>query len=180
MEQISTEHRGHKIVYSDNAEHWWCGDWDYSNVSLAKVRAKIDAEYLKIRKSASLDCFEFASEYNYSPDVIPSKIIEYIGEKFEREWRTNAPKFVGHQVAAVAVRRANEKASRSTKVLSQFVPDTEDAHKAIAEAKRMHSLAKEAAERAKEAFNAIPRVTIEMINDLVRVAKNSSDGSGES
>lgn len=179
MSDLTTEYRGHSIRYGENSDEWYCGDWEITADKLSVVRKKIDAEYLKMRKAAALECFELSS-YNSEPKIVAAQVIEYLKERWSRHWSTGKDQtFEGHEVAVVSKRQGNEKASRRKTRLHDLMPDTPEAHAALAEAKRLYGLQKQAEAATQAAIKAIPRVEVEMISDLVKVAKSKDDNEEE-
>lgn len=81
MSRITTEYRGYRIIWSDNADEWVSYDAGkgISNPSLAKMKAAIDRIHLSERKAAALRVFEI-SEHG-SETKTESLIVEYLGPK---------------------------------------------------------------------------------------------------
>ncbi|UUV43026.1 hypothetical protein RCAQUAPHINA_56 [Rhodobacter phage RcAquaphina] len=167
---IETEYRGHRIIYSENGEDWYCPDIEKSNApTLSKVKAKIDRMYLDMRKRAAFSGFEIGSYQG--PKFTPTVIVDYIEEKVERSW--NDPKVIRsrkHVVAAVAQRGYKEKAARRHCDLQEIAPDTPETHAAFQVAEARWADLEQARKAYENAVAAIPRVTIEDIADLVKVS----------
>lgn len=171
MADIIIDHRGYVIRFNENADEWSCHDAGYySSPSLAKVRARIDKMLLDTRKKAAVDCFELSGgAYRGSVDKIPAKIIEFVKTKPDKDYRGN-PLPPKHIVASVAQRSMSEKASRKEVELSELMPDTPEAHAAFARLEEACKRLREAQNATNEAFKAVPRMTIDMIEELVRIA----------
>lgn len=174
---IKTEHRGHTIIYSENGDEWWCSDINYSNVSLQKVRARIDKMYLDLRKKSATPCFEIS---NYGKgDKVESSVVEYLDEIWEGGgWNLKTPRHLAnHKVAVVAKRQGSEKSSRREAKLSELMPVTDEANAAFEEFRRLRDIAIDAQRVANAAFDAIPRLKIEDVAELVRIKK--TEGSSD-
>jgi hypothetical protein len=163
---LRTEHRGYEISYSENADEWNCFDARSSAPTLSKLKAKIDALHLKIRKNAAVDGFEISS--HGSLRLNPCRVIEYVGEKYSGGGWSNKPKqLVDHEVGCVAQRRGSERKSRSNTQLSRIAPVGPETDAAVAIAMEMEKK-KNAAEAAyNEAVKAIPRMRIDDIQELI-------------
>lgn len=177
---IETEHRGHRIVYGMNSEDWFCHDVGFSSPSLSKVKQRIDKMYVDQRKRSAVEAFEIemAGSFGEAPTKVPASITEYVGPKMEKDFRGVKRELiqVGHLVASVAKRGSDSKAARRDRLLDQMMPDTPEAHAAHEEYLRAVLIVQQAKKAAHEAFKAIPRMTIDMIADLVRI-KESGDAS---
>lgn len=167
---IETSHRGYKITYSENMDEWSCyeaGD-GFSAPTLTKLKEKIDRMLLSERRAAAIHCLEING---ILPTFVEATLIEYIGPRIERDYYGSKPaRLTGHTVAATANRSGSSKASRREMLLSSFAPDTREVHAAICEASVAYQQ-KVAAEKAyKTAYDAIPRMSVEQIADLVRIS----------
>lgn len=168
MTDLTVEHRGYKIRYSDNEDNWWCPELGSgkaaSSESLRKIKERIDKVLLTERKASALSCFEL--EIGGRANATEADIIEYLGPRIDYASR----KVDEQRVGVTARRRGNEKVTRSERSLSSLMPDTPEAHAALAEAKRLQAIADEAKKVADAALNAVPRVTIDMIEALVKIS----------
>jgi len=178
-EKIKTEYRGHGIIYSENGDEWWCSDINYTNGSLQKIKARIDKMYLDLRKRSATPAFEI-SNYN-GPVKTEATVVEYIGEVWEGGgWNTKKPRqLVDHKIAVVAKRTGSEKASRREEKLSTLMATTPEAEAAFAEYVRLHAIAREAKKVADAAFDAIPRLTLDDVAELVRIKKTEGEAFKE-
>ncbi|TIT80123.1 MAG: hypothetical protein E5W57_04120 [Mesorhizobium sp.] len=172
MAEIETTYRGHLIRYGENSDEWYCSDLESGNnshASLAKLKAKIDKMYLDLRKKAAVKAFEINPGYmGRLPECIEATVTEYLKTFTEKNWKgVEGP--TRHKVAAVALRRDNDRASRAEKELANLMPDTPEAHAAYAEALRLYEVTKAAQLAADEAFKAIPRLSLDDIRELVRI-----------
>lgn len=172
---IEVEHRGYKIHYAENGDVWRCWDLngkDAENAALSKVKQAIDRVLLKERKENAVTCYEISSGSSFS--AIEAQIIEYIGPKIERPYRrdmSRIPKQVtGHTVKAVAKRRMNDRASAQNGELRGYAPMTPEVEEAIARAEYAKGELNAARKRYEDVLNAIPRMTLADIADLVRIS----------
>lgn len=180
---IEVSHRGYTIRYADNADEWTCYDVQdakgrsYSSPKLSNVKAAIDKMLLDVRKSNALACFELGIPTSfYGPKKTAAKIIEYVERKVERDHYGKKPDTVRHIVASVAQRGSSERAARRNEDIDKFMPDTPEAHEAFARFEAAAAREREAHAQTQAAFAAIPRVTVEMISELVRVANDAELG----
>lgn len=180
MADIVVEHRGYVIRFNENADEWACHDAGYySSPSLAKVRARIDKIALDTRKKAAVDCFEISGgSWRSTAEKVPAKIIEFIKTKADKDYRGN-PLPPKHIVASVAQRSMSERASRKEVYLAELMPDTPEAHAAFARFDDACKRLREAQKAADEALKAVPRMTIDMIDELVRIASDPALTQGE-
>lgn len=164
---IKTEYRGHSISYSENSDEWWCQDINYSNVSMQKVKAKIDAFYLKLRRESAVPCYEISSFGG--PSKTESTIIEFVKTVEQRAWATHAVTRVEQKVAAVAKRAGSERAARREVGIETLMPETPAALAAFAEAERLYEDVRKAEAAFRAAFDAIPRITLDDVAALKKI-----------
>ncbi|RWX72558.1 hypothetical protein [Mesorhizobium sp. M2A.F.Ca.ET.039.01.1.1] len=184
MADIEATHRGYVIRFNENSDEWYCSELGstsgyYSSPSLSKIKARIDKMLLDVRKKSAFPCFEIGGWTHARAEKSEAQITEYLGRGKSYNHKLNhgsggyepGP----HRVASVAQRGANEKASRKEIEINTLMPDTPEAHAAFVlfeEACRREQAAKKA---TKAAFDAIPRVTLDMIPDLVRIAEGGTE-----
>lgn len=175
---ISTKYRGHVISWSDNLDEWTCYDLSdkvYSSPKLSNIKAAIDRLYLAERKEASVPCWEISG---HSAQRIESNVVEYLGEKVDRNWSTNQYEVVDHKVAVVATRKGNERPARKQTELGLLSPKTPEVEEAWAHYVKLDAEAKRASKRATEAYYAIPRMKVEDVAELVRLYKLEEEKDG--
>ena len=178
MTDISVEHRGYTIRFSENADEWSCNDVQtkdgryLSSPSLAKVRAGIDRMLLDVRKASAVRAIEIGSSHH--PSFVEALITEFIKTVNNRDYKNRElpPK---HVVAVVSTRGGDKKAARRLVTLNDLAPDTPEAHGAFEYFKAKEAEAATAAAVAREAFDGIPRMTLDMIEPLVRIAEGGVD-----
>lgn len=130
--------------------------------------------YLDLRKKAATKAFELGGGgWNGKPTINETTIIEYVKPFAEKSWK-GVEGALRHKVACVATRRGNERASRAEMELTALMPDTPDAHAAFAEALRLAEIAAEAHKAAAAALDAVPRLALEDISELVRIKQSEA------
>jgi len=170
---MKTEYRGHNITYSENSDEWNCYDIGYSNISMQKVKAKIDAFYLKLRKASAVQCYEISGHGRIQKTE--STIIEFVKTVEQKAWSTGKVTRTDHKVAVVARRDGNERASRRETDIQMLMPETEEAHAAFAEAERLYERVVKAQKEFDTAYAAIPRVTLADIEALRNIKEGEAD-----
>lgn len=172
---IETTYRDHTIRFNENTDEWSCYDVGsaFSSPSLSKVKARIDKMYRDLRKSAAIPCFELSGGYSDRPPrTTEGTLIEYLGPIMERPpYNSPSPDLVlkGYKVAVVATRGGNKQAGRAEVKLHDLMPDTPEAHEALSAARVAYEAVKVAVAAYKEAYDNIPRLTLDDIPDLVKV-----------
>lgn len=172
---IEVIHRGYVIRYNENADEWSCSDAGYySSPKLSNVKQRIDKILLDVRKKAALDVFSIGGSADIRAGKNAVRIIEYLGREKVSSLRANygsGGKVDGeHKVAAFGKDGWSEKKARREYTINNLMPDTSEAHAAFARYEEACAREREAKQATKVAFEAIPRVTIDMISELVRIA----------
>jgi hypothetical protein len=179
MNSIEIEYRGHVIRYSENADEWTCYDLNsYSSPKLSNVKQRIDKMYLDQRRKSALPCYILEGGYDIHGPLrkIEASIIEYVGPEHRRDHsRGMTADVVDHKVATTAVRHGNERASRTVSELSGLMADTPEALAAFDQAVALYKKARAAWDAYREAVKQIPRVSLDDIPDLVRIASNQEE-----
>ena len=170
---IETEYRGYRITYSENGDEWACYDIASGRgataLTLSKMKARIDKYLLGVREDASVACLELQSYGRTEP--IEVTIIEYLGPKIEGGGYSGKPYHVAsQQVATMGARHGKERQSRRETDLSKCVPLGPETDAALAEARRLGEIMLDAENAYKAAVAAIPRVTIDQIDELIKVS----------
>lgn len=170
MSSITTEYRGYSISYSENADEWNCYDCGVSHASLSKVKAKIDALHLKLRKTSSVECLFLGEGYGRA-GVTHATMIDYMGPEYTSgRWPEKEKTLVGHKVAAMHRDARKDRPTRQTGRLENYAPDTPEVREAVAAWVQAEREEEEARQRKEKARNAIPRMTLEMIDGLIKAA----------
>lgn len=155
MGVLETVYKGHKIIWSDNGDNWYCSSMALENVSLAKLKQAIDKEYLKERKAASVPCI-LLNQNSGSFDEMT--IIEKVDDT---RYDTNRVAVLG---------KVGDRNVRQLMRLANLTPDSPAARSAIENWLGERALAVAASRRATAAFDAIPRMTLADIAGLVAAA----------
>jgi hypothetical protein len=177
MSGISIEYRGHTIRWADNEDCWTC--WDLGNKAksspkLSVIKAAIDKIYLAERKAASTQCWEINS---HSGTREFANVIEYVGPKVERAWAGEITSETKHIVGVVAKREGSERNSRKDIETSRLAPVGEATDKAWAAYEVAMESRKLAQSRERDALAAVPRLSLDDINELVALASKGEDNA---
>lgn len=172
---LETEYRGYTIRYSENEDRWNCYEVDKKGaVTLSDMKKRIDAMHLKMRKEASVPCFEIKrreGKDTWDVGLIEAKLIDYVKPRYEGGSWTGKPQYIAdHRVATVAKRPGSTRAARQEVYLSTLVPDTDEVHSAIFKANKLGHEAHLAATAFRDAVEAIPRLTLDDIQNLVEAS----------
>ena len=170
---LSTEYRGYEIRYDQNGDVWRCYAADFSHLSLAKVKAKIDKLHLAIRKAAAFDCLFLGTRHG-KPDPVPSRAIDYKAkrERNRNQWKGgDQPEFlVTHHVAVMkeASRFGSEPGSKgkSWQRLGDLAPLGPETDATLAKVAECHAEVVAAEARRAEAWKLVPRIEVEDLGDL--------------
>jgi len=173
-DQVVIEYRGYKIRFGENSGEWWCSDFNASNMDISKVKAVIDRHLLRVRKASSVDALiengGFGDDFR---NLVPVKIVEYLKPSKKRTGQFGLGEEVveDHVVAVMGTFSGNDRASRREEKLSTlYKPGTfTDALAAeIAEERRVIEAARK---RIHELREKIPRIPLDEIAELVKVAQ---------
>lgn len=178
MSNIETIYRGHVIRYNDNSEEWYCSDLEgkgYSNAKLSRIRAAIDKIYLDRRKSASIKCLEIAyGGPRRFGTIYDAVITEYIGPVMTTDYKTGGKKLDHHKIA-VSAKRDGDKMTRKEMKLSDVAKDSSEIRDAYEAYAKAYEQAEELHRKAYEMWQAIPRLMIEEIAELVAIKKGETE-----
>ncbi len=170
---LSTEYRGYAISYSENEDRWNCYACKVSAETIGKVKAKIDAIHLKMRKAAMVRAYEINSNHTHGPELRECRLIDYLGEKWSGSW-TASREVVDHRVSSMAVRDSGlgigQRAGRQERNLSEIVAMTPKAEAQMIEAQRLHVIYRAAEDAYQAAIDGLPRLTLEDIAGLIKAA----------
>lgn len=160
MTQIKTEHNGREITYAENQDIWRCWDLEMEASTLSALKAKLDKFDADQRRVAQVPAFRIGSMYE-RPEKEPVQIVLVVAEKDIPEWH----KSEGPQVWVVPTSKKGSK-SRQKVSLSSLMPDTPEAaaaYEAFLQASEELRLAQASASIA---FKAIPRVSLEALQEV--------------
>lgn len=174
---IETEYRGYTIRYNENSDEWNCYEARVSNVSLAKVKAKIDRLHLKMRKAAAFDCLYLGAPHG-KPDLRDARAIDY---RFRREknyssWTGEGPEFIEvHEVAVMMTGMFKDAPGKSWAKLESLAPLGPETDVALERVRQAQAEVEAAEARRKEAWAAVPRLTFEDVAALAEAADSKLD-----
>lgn len=169
----TTVYRGHTIRWSDNSDEWTCYDLSdkvRSSPKLSRIKAAIDRLYLAERKANATPCYELSQHGKR----IESTVVEYLGARTKTSWTGNTTTTT-HKVAVVAKREGSERPSRREAELTSLAPATPEVERAYSEYLALKAEAQAAADKADRAFKAIPRLSLDDIEALVRLEAEGGD-----
>lgn len=176
MPLIETEYQGHRIIYNDNTDQWTCRDLDVADAALSKVKDKIGKMLKATRKAEAVSVLLLSDSVAHAAPAVrltEATLVEYLGPNMERDYHHSRPaqtRQKGHKVAAMYRRSANDRASRQTAKLTDFVPDTPEAHAAVKVAQDAAAAIAAAITTYRDAVAAIPRVTPNDIAGLIAIS----------
>lgn len=168
-QRLETEHRGYPIYYGENSDKWHCRDIDLQADTLSALKRKIDEIDRKARQAAAVICYELVPRRGHQVETRDAKLIEYLGTRRPQKHQGD-PDEPQHVVASMAKRSFGERVGRQEVKLRDLVPISEEAHKAIDHANALGAKVAEAEAAYKAAVAAIPRLQIDDIDGLVKVA----------
>lgn len=173
---LTTEYRGYHIGYSENDDTWGCYDAGvHGQKTLGGVKKKIDDLHLKMRKAASVACFEVRGNEGkdgWYVSLTEATAIEYLGPHIERRWMSSAPpEITGHKIATVAKRGGSQRGARRETMMASICPHTSEVHEAVVAANALGAEAFAAAERFRAAVRDIPRLQLADIKDLMAASE---------
>lgn len=176
---LETTHRGYTIRYSENEDKWRsydAGDGMEAE-TLSKLKEKIDRMIARQKKETAISFLVIMDDVSERQTVLTeAKMTAYLGPKVGNVNYSSSQKEVkGHSVEAVYVARSfgskpDEKAARRSLDLSKCCPDTPEVEAALDEANRLGRIASEANMAHRKAVAAIPRMTLDDIESLVKLS----------
>lgn len=170
---MKTEYRGYEIRYAENADEWNCFAIGFSHEKLSKVKAKIDALHLKLRKSAAVDCFVLeGGGYQGESSMTEARVIDYIAPVREKKsWeRVGRGPVIDHEVAVVAKFSGSDKPIRRVMKLSSLHNEEALSHVAgINEIERQIASLQKLRGKLEE---DLPRLPFERLSDLVKASEH--------
>lgn len=170
---LSVEYRGYTIRYSENGDVWDSDafkTFKHSAPTLSKAKEKIDNLLRDVRKQAALQCFELTGGHNAPYGFRESTIIEYEGPKLEGGSWTGKKQYVDTHKVGIVSNRSGTKSARADGYLNTLVHATTEDQMKVDQANRLLSQAKAIEDEAKALIKSIPRVTLDDIQELVRIS----------
>ncbi len=182
---IQTEHRGYKIIYSENADEWTSLEaGDRMNApTLSKLKEKIDRMVSSQKKATAVDCVVIESEgYASSPTfVAEARMTAYVGPVLENKSHSSLQKRVKGQKVEVVYASTKygqkERAARREVELRSCCFDTPEFRAALDAANKIAAEVSALIDKHRKAVAAIPRLTLESIDALVKLS--GVDPTGE-
>lgn len=168
MSDLTTEHRGYTIRYTESADEWRCFDLDVDAPTLTKAKEKINALLLKHRKAAALDVLIVSARHR-SLSIIEGKAMDH---KTRRQTRRNPETgrydpFREHQIGVMAQYRGNKRPSKDFVTLDDLALPTPEVYAAIEKCRDSERRLKAAQQDYDACLKAIPRLTEEDIAGLI-------------
>lgn len=170
---LSVEYRGYTIRYSENEDVWNSDAFEYSKYSaptLSKAKERIDSMLRDVRKKAALTCYRIDGGHQEPYRLRECTVIEYNGPKVERPWQSSKKPFISSQNVGVVSARDGRKAARSEMCLENLIHGTAEDQVKIDTANRFRAEARRLEEEAKTLLASIPRVSLDDIQELVRIS----------
>jgi hypothetical protein len=156
---LETEYRGHRVHYAENGDCWSCLDLSIEAGSLSKVKAQIDATYLKLRKKSAVTVVVLGRNRGVAEGkAMDARPIRHRTYQATPGWK--------HEIGVM--RPKGEGQGKNFEKAGDLALPTPEVYVAIDEAKRLRKLAIEADELADDAWAAIPRITQEDVAGLLR------------
>jgi hypothetical protein len=168
-EKIEIPYRGYAISFGHNSGLWSCRELGQENIDINKVKAGIDRVCLKLRKENAVECLYLAHE----DELHPANIIEYAGHSTKKTgpFGTGPRVFESHLVYAMRPSYSStDRHSRQRDKLDNFVQRGPLTDAILAEIKAERETIKRAEQRIHELKKQYPRVTIDDIQALVKIA----------
>lgn len=148
MSQITTEHAGHEIVYSENEDVWRCWNLDAEAKTLSALRTKINKHLAEARRVDNVRVWKM--EWSGGPKLCAVTLLE--GD--EHAWIS--------QLASEAGKGRREKV-REKAALDSLILDTPENRAAMEAWRALEAAAREAQSAAYKAKEALPRATVEAL-----------------
>lgn len=178
-EKIEIQYRGYAISFGHNSGLWSCRELDLENIDISKVKAGIDRICLKLRKENAVDCLYLT----HGDELHPAKIIEYAGHSTKRigPAGTGPRVFEHHLVYAMRPSYSStDRHSRQRDNLDSFIQPGPLTDAILAEINSERETIKRAKQRIYELKQQYPRVTIDDIQALVKIAAVEAEAGEDS
>lgn len=145
MSQITTEHSGHEIVYSENEDVWRCWNLDAEAKTLSALKTKINKHLNEARRLDNVRVWKL--DWGGTPELYGVTLLEGDGAAWVAK------------VAPGANKGRREKV-REKALLKDLVLDTAKNRAAIEMWRSLEFVARTAQQKASDAKAAIARVTV--------------------
>lgn len=167
---VTVPYLGAKIVLDEDANLWKCDEVGYQNVSLKKVRKRVEQHRSQQRAAQAVSGFFIGKDG--AGQVLECKILRYIG--------THSPWAEGDGAKVEATWNtpfAAKPAKRDTN-LSEIVADTPENRAVLEEAAALRKQAYDLIKQATAKVGALPRMTVEDIPEMVAQFEKERDTAG--
>lgn len=171
---IEVNHRGYTIHYNENTDEWCASGANmFSHAKLTTVRGKIDQMLRAERQASSVPAFFIdADPFRGPQNPEPATVIEYVRERWDRDYKTGLNVMRGHTVAVMAggIGMKDRKSRRDVNMES-LMPANPEALAAYSNYLDIKHELQKLVVKARQAVAAVPRLTLEDIAELHRIAK---------
>ena len=160
---IETEHKGYEIRYSENEDCWNCYDLDVTGTSLSRIKAAIDKELLKIRKASAVDVIQLSAAHSSERKTTEVRAVDArpVGRR-----TYNATPGWDYEIGVMTP----GKRGKSFVKASSLAEPTPEVFEQIKAARALQAEADKAEKLAREAWEAIPRISHEYVAGLIKAA----------
>jgi hypothetical protein len=147
MTEVSVEHNGKKIVYSENQDVWRCWEMDLEAKTLSALKNKMNKVDAEARRLGNVAAF-IMEEHQQKPTPVVLTMID--GD------------------AAWGIRKSiTENSNRRQKIpFKDLIPDTPEGRAAIIALQTKYRELSAIREEAKALYAAIPRMTLDMLKSI--------------
>jgi hypothetical protein len=155
MSLITVEHRGYSITYAENEEVWRCYAVDFEHASLSRVKARVDkiaAEDRRLGIETIVVTERHREKLAFAEGTATMLIAPKKGRYSNAESRPAAWVMI--------------KGERSKRDLVDLIEDTPENRRAVVAFQTAEKEMLAAKERAKVAYAAIPKLTLDRIREL--------------
>lgn len=159
-DSIKVEHNGQTIVFSEHRDVWYCENLSMEDPSLAKLKKKIAAYDLNLRKLTPVKALRIW--HSHYDDVSPAEITSIADD--QHVWAT--------------IKGRGSSKSRSKEQIRFMAHDTPQVRDIL---KRAGDLGKQAEKLNQEASNlieSIPRITIEELRENAELRQQTAAEGG--
>lgn len=145
MSQITTEHSGHEIVYSENEDVWRCWNLDAEAKTLSALKVKINKHLNEARRLDNVRVWKL--DWGGTPELYSVTLLEGDGAAWVSK-------------VAPGTSKGRREKVREKALLKDLVLDTAENRAAIEMWRSLESAARTAQQKATDAKAAIARVTV--------------------
>jgi hypothetical protein len=168
---VTVPYLGAKIVLDEDANLWKCDEVGYQNVSLKKVRKRVEQHRSQQRAAQAVSGFFIGKDG--AGQVLECEILRYIGLRSPWVGDDGQPKVQ----ATWNTPHADKPVKRDTN-LSEIVADTPENRAVLDEAAALRKQAYDLIKQATAKVGALPRMTVEDIPEMVAQFEKERDTAG--